>query len=411
MSKMEEIDWTFAGANTRDFTHIYHDYPARMIPQIPRTLLKYLDIRHGVLFDPYCGSGTTLVEGLLGGLDSVGVDINPLAKLISEAKTDYFIDPSELRKSINDFIIWTMSPSGTPIIPRIYNIEFWFKPTAIKELGLIMGYIYRIDNIHVRNFFLVAASETIRESSNTRKDEFKLYRYPAEKLKKHNPHPFDIMKLKLERNYRGYLDFYNQMRSSNRSGLSRVYIFDTVKPIPSQIIPDEEASIVITSPPYGDSHTTVAYGQYSRLSLEWLGLGNGNVDKLSMGGRRINKIINFGCSQLDSAISNIAAVDEKRALEVVSFYLDLKASIQNVSKKVKTGGYSCYVVADRRVKKTTLPTHEAIKCFFEDSGLSWVNTFIRNIPNKRMPAKNSPTNIVGYKEETMSKEYIVIMKK
>ncbi|MGC8573983.1 MAG: DNA methyltransferase, partial [Thermoplasmata archaeon] len=87
------IDWTFNGSQTREYTHIYHDYPARMIPQIPRNLLKLLNIKNGTLFDPYCGSGTTLVEGLLGGLNVVGLDINPLAKLISEAKTDYSIDP------------------------------------------------------------------------------------------------------------------------------------------------------------------------------------------------------------------------------------------------------------------------------------------------------------------------------
>ncbi|MGC9294948.1 MAG: DNA methyltransferase, partial [Thermoplasmata archaeon] len=96
---------------------------------------------------------------------------------------------------------------------------------------------------------------------------------------------------------------------------------------------------------------------------------------------------------------------------VVSFYNDLRKSIDNVSKKIKEDGYSCYVVANRRVKKVLLPTHEAIRCFFENNGFSYVNTFERGIPNKRMPIKNSPTNKSGAKEETMSKEYIVIMKK
>jgi len=209
-----QTDWTFADANTRDLTHIYHDYPARMVPQIPRRILKLLNIEKGIFFDPYCGSGTTLVEAAIRGLNGVGFDINPLAKLISETKTDYSMEPEELKKVIYDFAGWTMNPSGTPSIPNIKNLDFWFKPTAIKRLGLITAYIKNISDPHIRNFFSVAASETIRESSNTRKGEFKLYRYPVEKLETHYPNPFEIMNAKLERNYRGYVHFYNSMKKN-----------------------------------------------------------------------------------------------------------------------------------------------------------------------------------------------------
>ncbi|MCS7073857.1 MAG: DNA methyltransferase, partial [Bacteroidia bacterium] len=44
-------------------------------------------------------------------------------------------------------------------------------------------------------------------------------------------------------------------------------------------------------------------------------------------------------------------------------------------------------------------------------GFTHIETIIRNIPNKRMPNKNSPTNITGKKDETMNNEYIVIMRK
>ena len=58
----KELDWTFLNEDTREFTHIYHDYPARMIPQIPRNIINLLNEKEGnFLFDPYCGSGSTLV--------------------------------------------------------------------------------------------------------------------------------------------------------------------------------------------------------------------------------------------------------------------------------------------------------------------------------------------------------------
>jgi len=48
---------------------------------------------------------------------------------------------------------------------------------------------------------------------------------------------------------------------------------------------------------------------------------------------------------------------------------------------------------------------------FESHGFRWRDTFLRSIPNKRMPAKNSPSNKIGASEATMSNEYIVVMEK
>lgn len=168
----------------------------------------------------------------------------------------------------------------------------------------------------------------------------------------------------------------------------------------------------ITSPPYGDSRTTVAYGQYSRLSSQWMDLTEANlVDKKLMGGQTNGHIPKFGCRPLDKAVKQISEADYKRALEIASFYVDLEKSIHNVSTIIRRGGYICYVVGNRRVKGVTLPTDKAIVSLFEQSNFRHVDTFIRTIPNKRMPAKNSPTNEPGKLDTTMLNEYIVIMRK
>lgn len=48
---------------------------------------------------------------------------------------------------------------------------------------------------------------------------------------------------------------------------------------------------------------------------------------------------------------------------------------------------------------------------FEFFGFVWVDTLERNIINKRMPLKNSPSNIQGQKDNTMLKEKVVILRK
>ena len=70
-SQLDIDDWTFNGAATRELTHCYHDYPARMIPQVAGKLLEMFGADANLLFDPYCGSATSLVEGMVR-LESLG---------------------------------------------------------------------------------------------------------------------------------------------------------------------------------------------------------------------------------------------------------------------------------------------------------------------------------------------------
>ncbi|MBF0121680.1 MAG: hypothetical protein HQK79_22845 [Desulfobacterales bacterium] len=169
--------------------------------------------------------------------------------------------------------------------------------------------------------------------------------------------------------------------------------------------------LVVTSPPYGDSRTTVAYGQFSRLANQWLGYENASkLDNELMGGKS-SYSHNFHNEVLDKTIEQIEQKDKKRANEVISFYRDYTNSIENVSKVIKRGGYVCYVVGNRRVKGITLQTDEITKSLFERNGFEHIETVVRNIPNKRMPLKNSPTNVVGAIDTTMNNEYIVVMRK
>jgi len=75
--------------NVAYLTHTIHKYPSKFIPQIPRwAIRKYLgESSQSYVYDPMCGSGTTLLEALLHGHNSIGLDIDPLACLISRVKT------------------------------------------------------------------------------------------------------------------------------------------------------------------------------------------------------------------------------------------------------------------------------------------------------------------------------------
>lgn len=405
-------DWTFSGASTRSLTHCYHDYPARMIPQIAAKLIARFAPRPARLFDPYCGTGTSLVEGLIRGHEVHGTDLNPLARLISRAKLTP-LPLAALDAAYDDLEAWLRSPIRPPEkLPSRVNLTFWFQPAVIERLAHIRAWLDRLTDDGLRAFFAVAFSETVRECSNTRSDEFKLYRLPQKRLAQHTPDVFGTLRAKLNRNRTGLRDFLAACASAPRQSRAYLHAFDSVESIPAALIAPESIQIVITSPPYGDSHTTVAYGQFSRLSAEWLDLPDAaRVDRALMGGAPLKDLPNFNVPDLDSALQMICVQRPKRALQVAAFYADLRASITNVAEVIERGGTACYVVGNRKVSGVLLPTDRAIQRFFEAAGFEHVVTYERVIPNKRMPQRNSPSNRAGSTDETMTRESIVVMRK
>ncbi len=406
--KYKDESWDYRTADTKEYTHCFHTYPAMMIPQIARRLLNQYGVEGEWLLDPYCGTGTSLVEASLFGMHSVGCDINPLVRLIATAKLTPIplvtLD-SELKK-LNDtlfqveFGVDKLPEAPKPNIP---NLEYWFSQEIIRYLASLLDCIKRIEVQAVRNFIMVAFSETVREVSFTRTGGFKLHRMPAEKLENFYPDVFGIFRKKLNRNRQGLAAYLEKRRDVETSICSNNTVNGEL-PMPCPI---EGYNLVITSPPYGDSHTTVAYGQFSRLSAEWLGLPNARkVDKIAMGGHRSAKIPVE--SPVSSAIEKIRSVDEKRAYEVTAFYIDLESSINSVVITLAPRSTICYVVGNRRVKDIMLPTDEFVVSTFAKHGFSHKETIVRNIPNKRMPKKNSPSNIAGQTSTTMHEEYIVI---
>ena len=130
-----------------------------------------------------------------------------------------------------------------------------------------------------------------------------------------------------------------------------------------------------------------------------------------MGGVRPAGVIPLGDRSLDAAVKRIAKVHPKRAAEVCGFYRDYRKSIANVAAVVRPGGFACYVVGNRKVKGEVLPTDRATSAYFRENGFVEEEIFTRNIPNKRMPSKNSPSNVSGATDSTMCVEYIVVMRK
>lgn len=410
-NRIVDKTWDFRDADTKEFTHCYHTYPAMMIPQVARKLFaEYRPTgRLKLLFDPYVGSGTSLVEASLAGINAIGTDLNPLARNMSKVKTTHY-DEKRIKDIFgiiqNGLVFYDSGNVRQRNFDRISNPSFWYREDDLLKLTYLQQLIDEAE--YGKDFFLLVLSEVVREVSFTRNGEFKRYRMNEQSLSKFNPDTFGLFESKVIRNIKG-LEQYNGINSHS---IANIYDFNSVVNIPSDIVPPQTVDMIVTSPPYGDSHTTVAYGQFSRWANEWFGYKEAKtLDNILMGGKpRANKE-DFQTETIRDVLDAIRNADEKRYREVVSFLNDYWHSINNVADCVRQGGVVCYVVGNRTVKGQQIPLDYFTAEMFEKKGFRHIITMVREIPSKRMPSKTSPTNISGAKVNTMTNEYIVVLEK
>jgi len=343
--KFKDESWDFRNDFTKYSNHGFHTYPAMMIPQVARRLIQMYGKDKEVLLDPFMGSGTALLEAKLhkNFKKAYGIDINPLALLISKVKTTP-VNPEILKEEYNQLISRCNEDKKAInfrqkdiVKPNFFNIDFWFKPQVITDLAIIKQNIEKIKNKGIKDFFLIAFSETVRNVSNTRNREYKLYRMSQSMLEKHNPNTFEEFKSKASKSIVGMEEYF---KVHNPKCQVNILAEDTRK---LTSIPANSVDLVVTSPPYGDSRTTVAYGQFSRLSLQWLDYGKDevlNIDKVSLGGIPTKDLHNgLGSPTLKRTLDSISKIDPHRAKDILSFYVDFDKCVQELHRVTKKGAF------------------------------------------------------------------------
>jgi len=430
--------WDFYGEDVNEFTHGIHLYPAKLNPHVAKRLIKLYASNSNAIWDPFCGSGTTLVEGRLAGLDVFGNDINPIALQISIAKTqDYDIaDVSDLVASI---IKALADVNLLPIKKAIKKSGFteekildWFAAINVQEISTAFHQIEILSKTHKsqsnsKQFVRICLSDCIRKVSFQRDGEWKLYRVEDWRDGKDDETLyvplFPLLIKKMESNLESLVKYSDNIKTSETKAQTGYKIIknDCAKSIRKMKKYVKGFDLVITSPPYGDSPTTMAYEKFSWLPNVWLGLDKRSPGKLAkemLGGVLAKTVLPFGYGTIDKAISKIIArekedrsikdqakLTKELQLKNYSFYRDYLKSIKNIASLVNPDGYVCFILGNRisggQEMRLDLFTDWAFKKYgFKKVG----KTKKRNIPNTRMP-KSNPSG------STMNHEYIVVLRK
>jgi hypothetical protein len=305
-------DWDFANARPSPLSKL-HPYPAKFIPEIPRRLIETYPPADGtLLLDPFCGSGTTLTEAQLLGLVSVGVDLNPIAVLMSRIKTAPL--PSDAGAALSEVVEIALADTSFSV-PEIPRLDHWFRPDVQVAISSLSSAIIARGG-EARDLLRLALSSIIVRVSNQESDT----RYAAvEKA------------VGREDVFKHFLRAGQRIIEALRL---RPMPLAQVEVIESDILavgPDVFArpvGLVVTSPPYPNAYE---YWLYHKYRMWWLGF-----DPLAVKAREIGARAHFFKG------SNSHTADD--------FVHQISGVMALLDAVMIKGGHACFVVGRSRIQ-------------------------------------------------------------
>ena len=294
------------------------------------------------------GSGTVLVESTLNGKNSLGFDINLFACFLAKVKTRKLKTPK-----IQDEIAQILANSEADLrnkvfhsrqIPTDFDVDYWFKPIISKKLAILKHHIKKIPPGKYQDFLKICFSMTTRKTSNHRNDVYKNHRMMQEDLLKFNPDVFKIFEKICQKNCLLMSDFSanvdNDTKAIVKNGNSMQFSKNFTKISESEVT-DAKRPLILTSPPYGDSRTTVAYGEYVGHLSSWLDFSKKKIqflDKIGLGGRVYGLNNELNSKKLTTTITIITMVVSSR----MSDKIEMQQRRRNVSvRKLRRSTTEC----------------------------------------------------------------------
>lgn len=258
---------------TRYSAHGLHEYKGKFNPQVAKALLNIFGVRLGdLVLDPFCGSGTTLVECAHANVNSVGVDINPFAVFLANAKLHALITPvSRLRvaeKRIMSHLGCRIPRVDSFHDPRLAYLQSWFAPELLDVIEITRNLIEDCAGPDAP-VFLALASNLLRDYSLQDPKDLRIRR-------RRTPLPdvpfVEALSIACHRFF-GRIESTQAILGTNLQK-GRAELLDVASLTPGGT-PFDAA---ITSPPYA---MALPYVDTQRLSLVWLGLLDpSNVSRL-----------------------------------------------------------------------------------------------------------------------------------
>ena len=415
--------WAFDGCKPSDtgkWTHGYHRYPAKFIPQLVERLMDdYLTNGDSSVNDPFMGCGTTVVSALSRGFHASGTDINKIAHLVTIAKAKP-ISPDYLDQKIKQLLA-RMQHSGSenglftghqvqPYIPEkhLERIDYWFTESVRDELGRVLTLIFNETDKTIRSFFLVAFSHVLKTCSIWSQGSTK----PTRDFQKRPTLPYDALRRHLSKMSKGNAQFYDIVPSCIKDKPDS-YLNVAVSSAKAQPVPDNSVDLIVSSSPYVTSYE---YADLHQLSTIWLDLAADLKEyrREFIGTSYKQYEDKVLLSQIASDIvDKMVSKSKKKAKEIEAFFIDMQEVFNESFRILKPGGRCCYVIGNTKLKGVDILNAEAFAESLQVSGFKLDRLIKRQIPLKILPQKRDEktgrfASLDKADSEAYPTEYIVI---
>jgi len=390
-------------------SHRLHAFAAKFPPQLPHVFIEQLTQPGDVVLDPMVGSGTTVVEAFLLERKGIGIDIDPLARMICRVKTSRLQHETALvsggevlsrasavqsdGKSLNGILEQFDSASRE-------FIDYWFLPETQKQIASLIIAINELVDIRLREFLLLVLSSVII----TKSGGVSL----ARDLAHSRPHRDNT---KVPRNT------YDQFRKSLIKSIQALQELPThrngilIKEGDARRLPvrNNSVDLIVTSPPYANA---LDYMRAHKFSLVWLGHSISELGEHRskyIGSERIQGELSEELPEFTSTVLNhLAMLDTKKERVVRKYFVEMKCVLREMLRVMKSETVSVVVVGPSTMRGYLIPTQDCLADVGQSLGFEVVGITERRLDrNRRMMPARFTTNSQSMIEQRMHQEYII----
>lgn len=360
LERLRDMDWDYEGDQSASQFSALHFYPGRLISQIPAALIGSLSSPGDSVLDPYCGSGTTILEAQRLGRHAVGIDINPISTLIGRAKTFsvkaarvQLVMTEHLRRMLDERLATGLKNGSLKlVVPPTVQGPKWYHPATLFELSVLWTYIQGCSGVSRIMMEFCFSSILISACSETRH-----WGYICDNtrpLDNSYTNAFSLFEDAVRELCAAYTERDRRLIKGTQT-LPHVRFECDDAAVALRRHQDNEFALVVCSPPY---FGVVDYVKAQRLTMEWFGLDIQIYRTMETGAR--------------SKRTRLKAFEE--------YISDIKAVFVQVERVLQPGGYCCMILGQSTKRRETIP--QLIDAL-NDAGLPLSMQIVRDVALRR----------------------------
>lgn len=399
--------------------HGLHPFAARFPHGLAGHFINTLTQGGDIVLDPMCGSGITLLEGWQTGRSVIGVDLDPLARRQSMARTTA-LDPQAVRpageaalRRADELHSGASHPADPLALVRggmddatQKFLDYWFFPETQRELAALVLAIRDEPDPDLRNLLEVVFSSTIvTKSGGVSRARDLAHTRPHRVADKTPRRPIPVFATLIDR----AADAYAAVDPA-AVGESRIIAGDA-RNLP---LTDGEVDLIVTSPPYANA---LDYMRAHKFSLAWLGdpipsltgLRGQYIGSESVGNQASPSRAELPTS-VRAVVEQLSAKDAPKSRVLQRYFADMSAAIGEMARVLHSGAAAVIVVGPSTMRGLPIPTHDCLAALASQAGLDVVKVAPRNLDRDRrmMPARNGNRgDAASGIERRMHTEYII----